>query len=269
MRFLKKGGNKMSYFKFQNSKIHYEVYGKGRPLLYVHGWNSSYDNFKQNLLGDLKNKYMVILLDLPGYGKSERTGISFENFSSIIDKLLGVLKIKKINLVGSCMGSAIGLDYAIKNPQRIDKLIVIETYIKFPLILHFLRIKKTKSFLFNFFVFNKVGSFVTKKYLLLDNFKYRENFFESFQKNDKKTSLEYLNLLWQYSKIDHYKRMESLDRKVYILVGDKTRGAIIRTAEKIRQSIKKSDLIFVENSGHFPIEENSKEIIRIIESSFV
>ena len=172
----------MPHISFQNSKIYYEVHGKGEPLLYIHGWNGCMDSFKFNLLDRLKKKYQIILFDLPGYGDSQEIKLSFEILCKLVTKLLDALKIEKVNLLGFCMGAIVSLDYTIRNQERVKKLILIETYIDFPFIIWPLVLRGINKPLIRFFRFNKLGISLTKNHLFMKNKKYRTEFFELFQK---------------------------------------------------------------------------------------
>lgn len=259
----------MPYLIFNNSRIYYESYGKGEPLLYIHGWNGSIDSFKFNLLNDLKNEYQIILLDLPGCGRSDNIELSYINLCELIDKLVEELQIGKFNLMGFCMGATIALDYVIRNQDKVKKLILVDTYIKFPLILKPLLVNTLNSYIFRFFLDTKLGMCLTKRYLFLKNYKYRDGFFQGFQKSDTKTSLEYVRLLNEYSKIDHYNRMKEVRTNVIIIVGDLTSSTIIKTAKKINRNIENSKLIFLNDSGHFPIEENGTDLTKLLKHILV
>lgn len=254
----------MPYFNFNNSRIYYEVHGKGEPLLYIHGWNGSIESFKFNLLDKLAKRYRIIIFDLPGCGNSQKIDLSFEKLSAIIDKLLDILKIKKVNLIGFCMGAIIALDYSIRKQERVNKLILIETYIDFPWIVFPLIVNKLNSGLFRFFLFKKIGKYIIKKHLFLEGYRYRKEFFKMFQKANPKISFDYIKLLWNYSRINHYRRMGSLRTEVNLILGRHTSRTIIRTAEKISKNIPKSNILFLDKAGHFPLEENSLGLSKLI-----
>lgn len=61
----------MSYFKYQSKNIFYEEIGTGKPLLLLHG-NTASSNMFLSLVEQYACEYKVILLDFPGYGKSDR-----------------------------------------------------------------------------------------------------------------------------------------------------------------------------------------------------
>jgi len=258
----------MPFIEFNRSKIYYEVHGKGEPLLFFHGWNGSIESFKYNLLKKLEGNFKIILIDLPGYGNSEKIILSFDNLSSLTNHFLKYLEIDRINLAGYCMGSIFALDYAIRNPEKVSKIMLIESYIDIPFFVYPLLIGKIKKPLFNFFLFSQPGSLLTKKYLYLPGFKYRDRFFEGFKRAIPETSLNYIEMLYNYSKADHSPRFHSIGIPVSIITGEKTHSSIVKSALKLQKNIKNSSMIYLENSAHFPIEENSAKLAEIIKEFF-
>ncbi|MCP4138440.1 MAG: alpha/beta hydrolase [bacterium] len=257
----------MANLIFNNSNIYYEITGnehsKEDPLLFLHGWHGSSASFKQNLMDLLKDKYRVIILDLPGYGKSGEIELSFENIAALINSLLDLEQLTRVNLLGFCMGAVFSLDYAVRNPARVTKVMLVEAYINYPKIIYPLLIKKINYFLFRFFLHNRVGFFIMKKYLLMNSVAYREDFFETILNINPHVSLDYIRLLWDYSKQDHIDRIREVNVPVCQVVGEKSRRAILKENKKINSLIKTSTLVFIEGCKHFPIEENRYRLSEI------
>lgn len=101
------------YTSFDGTKIYYEVYGKGKPVMLVHGFIVNMNSWKGTALyKDLLNDgYQVILLDLRGNGKSGKphNADAYANDAEAKDilGLMNHLKIKKYSVVGYSRGSII------------------------------------------------------------------------------------------------------------------------------------------------------------------
>ena len=65
------GSNNGKYLSIRGAKVYYEEYGKGTPLLLLHGGFGSISNFNQ-VIGPLSKNYRVIAIDSPGQGRSEQ-----------------------------------------------------------------------------------------------------------------------------------------------------------------------------------------------------
>ncbi|WP_185864376.1 alpha/beta fold hydrolase [Blattabacterium cuenoti] len=104
-------------------KINYKIEGEGIPIVLLHGfmeslevWNLILPYFRN------KKKYKIILIDLPGHGKSffpNRMDIitSMEKTSVIVLKILEKEYINKAIFIGHSMGGYISLSIAEKNPN--------------------------------------------------------------------------------------------------------------------------------------------------------
>ncbi|MFT3681060.1 MAG: alpha/beta hydrolase [Ferruginibacter sp.] len=102
------------YFtSFDNTKIYYEVKGNGRPVLLVHGFTGTCNDWKNKMLFDslVANHFKVIIIDLRGNGKSDqpKTPAAYANDAEAKDiiGLLKFLKVKDYDALGYSRGSII------------------------------------------------------------------------------------------------------------------------------------------------------------------
>ncbi|MCS7198339.1 MAG: alpha/beta fold hydrolase [Candidatus Bipolaricaulota bacterium] len=74
--------------------------------------------------------YRVYAPDLPGYGFSDKPKIAYttEFFIDFVQKLLDALKLSRASLIGLSMGGAIALGVALRAPERVEKLVLIDSY---------------------------------------------------------------------------------------------------------------------------------------------
>lgn len=116
-----------NFFKLKNTQLYFEVYGEGEPVFLLHGNGGSIQDFYQQI-PELLKKYKVIAIDTRGQGKSidSKTGnFTYKLFAEDIKALSDYLGFKKINIVGWSDGGNIGLEFALKYPKQINKLITI------------------------------------------------------------------------------------------------------------------------------------------------
>ncbi|OOQ57513.1 alpha/beta fold hydrolase [Mucilaginibacter pedocola] len=121
------GNNKAvgKYADIRGFKMYYEVYGKGEPLLIIHGNGGSIGDFRYQIPYFAKN-YMVILADSRKQGKSTDAtdSLSYEMMADDLNGLLDNLKVKSANVIGWSDGGIEGLLLAMRNPDKVKKLAV-------------------------------------------------------------------------------------------------------------------------------------------------
>ncbi|MCK9425025.1 MAG: alpha/beta hydrolase [Ignavibacteriaceae bacterium] len=101
-----------------------EGHGK-QTIVLVHGLASNAGFWRYNI-SELAKQYRVIAVDLPGYGKSQKDyylyNMSF--FADQIKRLVDELKIDKFIYVGHSMGGQVGINFAMRFPDRLEKLVL-------------------------------------------------------------------------------------------------------------------------------------------------
>ncbi|MFX1390381.1 MAG: alpha/beta fold hydrolase [Promethearchaeota archaeon] len=124
----------MPYIKVNDLKIfYYDNNREGTPLLFIHGWLGSSIEWRYQLFY-FDSKKHILLLDLPGFGKSDKPKIDYsvDFFSEKIISVLKLLKYNYIYIIGHSFGGLIALNIAYQYPNLIKKLVLISTPIPNP-----------------------------------------------------------------------------------------------------------------------------------------
>jgi 3-oxoadipate enol-lactonase len=109
-------------------ELHYEVTGRGEPVLLLHGLGScSLDWEKQ--MPALKERYTVITLDVRGHGQSgkPRGPYSIGLFAQDVARVLEKLALGPAHVVGISMGGMIAFQLAVDAPRLVRTLTVINS----------------------------------------------------------------------------------------------------------------------------------------------
>ncbi len=115
------------FLKVKNADLYYEVYGEGEPIVLLHGNSGSIKDFYQQI-PVLSKKYKVIALDTRGQGRSTDTSknnLTYSIFADDLKVLTDELGFKKINIVGWSDGGNTGLEFVLKYPENVSKLVTI------------------------------------------------------------------------------------------------------------------------------------------------
>ncbi len=104
-------------------RVWYAVFGRGEPVLLLHGGLAN-ANYWGHQVRALQRHYQVIVMESRGHGRSSRNQepYGYDLMASDVVGLLDHLKIRKAAIVGWSDGAIIGLDIAMKHPERVTKL---------------------------------------------------------------------------------------------------------------------------------------------------
>jgi len=123
------------YIDVNDIKICYEIHGREDqyPILLVHGFGAKKEHWIAQV-GALSEKYKVILFDNRDAGKTSRSNrpYTMETLANDIKCLMDKLNIDKTHIIGWSMGGAIVQNFVLKYPERVNKVILINTFLDLP-----------------------------------------------------------------------------------------------------------------------------------------
>ena len=106
-------------------QLHYVELGQGQLLILLHGNGESCDYFEHQI-AYFSKQYHVIALDTRGHGKSPRGEKPFtiKQFAEDLHDFMDEIGIEKAHILGFSDGGNIALTFALKYPDRVEKMIV-------------------------------------------------------------------------------------------------------------------------------------------------
>lgn len=217
------GKNKSGKFlDINDAKIYYEIYGKGEPLVLLHGNGGSISDFYKQI-PFLAKQFQVIAIDTRGQGRSTNLSdkdYTYQQFSEDLNQLMDYLNIDKFSLVGWSDGGNTGLIFTKTYPNRVKKLVTIGA---------------------NLFPEGVEDS-------LLTDFK---NQYSNPENTGDKRLLKLMLTQPQLTALD----LKSIASPVLIIAGEKD---VIKEdhSKLIKNSIEDSELLIIPNAGHYvPFEQ--------------
>jgi pimeloyl-ACP methyl ester carboxylesterase len=116
------------YAKFDKTKVHYKSLGKGdTALVLIHGWTADMNSWRYQVPA-FDGKVRLILIDLPGHGKSDKpkTDYTMDYFAKAIDAVLTEAGVEKAVLAGHSMGTPVVRQYYRRFPKKVLGLVAVD-----------------------------------------------------------------------------------------------------------------------------------------------
>jgi pimeloyl-ACP methyl ester carboxylesterase len=115
----------MSIVTLDGEMIHYEVLGRGRPLFFLHGWVGSWRYWIPTMQA-ASISFRTYALDLWGFGDTVKRPEHYhvDDQVKLVCDFMDELGIMKIALVGHGLGAVVGLQFLLRYPSRVDRLML-------------------------------------------------------------------------------------------------------------------------------------------------
>lgn len=254
--------------------VHYEAYGHGRPVLLLHGWLNSWALWRPTieLLGQ---EFRLYALDFLGFGDSgSRTEeFSVSNFVLMVNEFMERLAIKKAPLVGHSMGGTVALSTAINYPEKVVKVIVIGSPIQGASLSPLLRLAAYRGWvglserapaLYHVFQAGFLPFLRGYAYFMAKDGKMvGDMLMADVAKLGAAPFFESIGTLRQ---TDLRPRVGELQLPVLGIYGKKDIIVDPKQAKVLKQALPTSQIAWFENSGHFPMIDESTRFHETVRS---
>ncbi len=125
----KYGQESSQFLNIDGARIHLRDTGNpnGPTIIFIHGFGASLHTWEDWSRG-LEQEFRVIRFDLPGFGLTgpdTKVDYSDDRTNQLLLKLMDTLHVKKADIIGNSIGGRIAWYFAAKNPDRVEKLVLI------------------------------------------------------------------------------------------------------------------------------------------------
>ncbi|GAB4423030.1 MAG: alpha/beta hydrolase [Anaerolineales bacterium] len=116
----------MSALLLEGQIIHYEVLGRGRPIIFLHGWVGSW-RYWISSMQIASTSFRAYALDFWGFGDTARDPqkYSLNQQADLLNRFLDDLGIAKVAIVGHGLGALVGFTYASRWPTSVDRVMAV------------------------------------------------------------------------------------------------------------------------------------------------
>jgi len=254
----------MSSITTDKGLLHYEVFGKGKPVIFLHGWLGSWGLWQETMsaIGKTNRAYA---LDFWGFGDSndKLTSYNVQDFVDLIRQFMDQLGIQKAPLVGHSMGGTVSLMTAINDPDRIQKVVVIGSPIEgnslsLPLRLAGKRI--VAVLLFRYFGLFRKSLKIVSPLICKD-----PHFPEIIDHDLSRTNLEsFLNSIRSLNQVDLRSDLEKIKIPVLGMYGKRDNIVSPAQHKPLKTGIPHAQIKIFSESGHFIMLEEPKLFLQLI-----
>jgi pimeloyl-ACP methyl ester carboxylesterase len=247
--------------------VHYEVFGRGKPVILLHGWLGSWGLWQQTM-ADLGRSYRTYALDFWGFGESGRKRVTYavQDFVSLVDQFMEQLGIERAPLVGHSMGGTVSLSVAMQYPQRVSKVAVAGSPIAGSSLAPLLKLAGYRPIAF--VLFHLMGPFrAWMKYFYSRRICTDPRFPEMMDRDLSRTTLEsFLTSIATLRRTDLRPLLEQVKVPVLGMYGDRDRVVHPLQWEPLEQGARCAKIARFPQAGHFMMLENPVEFSRILKS---
>lgn len=242
--------------------------GEGIPIILIHGLSACVYTWRK-IFYPLSKRFHVYAYDLRGCGCSEklRYNYSIDSLTEDLREFMDYFKIDRAILIGNSLGGEIGLNMTIKYPDRVNKLILIDTAG------YKMNLKKTNSLvklarislmpqLINIFT-SKVLVACAARFLLNNHKVINDEFINAYYCGfrTKRGVYGFVSLIRNLSYNEFYfEKIKEIEKPTLIIWGENDRLISSKDAYKIAQEIRNSTLVIFPNCGHGAQEEYSEKL---------
>ena len=230
--------------------VNYIRYGTDSKttIVLLHGWGQNIEMMKP--IGDnFKDKFNILIIDLPGYGKSDEPNKTWTvfDYSDMVHELLEKLDIKNPILMGHSFGGKISIDYASR--YNVKKLVLFASPFKKEIQKESLKLKMLKT-LKKVPILNKLENFA-KRHIGSTDY--------------KNASVRMREILVQTVNLDLTEEAKKITCPTLIFWGTQDKAVPVDEAYELEKLIKDSGVVIYEGT-HYTYLEYLPQVVNVLQS---
>ena len=116
----------MSAILLEGQIVHYEVLGRGRPTIFLHGWVGSW-RYWISSMQVASTSFRAYGLDLWGFGESARDPMRYtiDQQTDLLSRFLDEMGIGKVAIIGHGLGALVGFNFCSRWTQSVDRMMAV------------------------------------------------------------------------------------------------------------------------------------------------
>jgi haloalkane dehalogenase len=265
----------MKHVSIEEINISYIEKGEGNPLVLVHGIPTS-SFLWRDMIEELSAHGRVIALDLPGFGLSDpppNGDYTISNYARLLESFLEALSIEGATLVCHDFGGPIVLTYALRHPEKYQRLIILDTFLHtdlppWPLLMKIAKIRPIGEVLM--WLGGKAIARAGLEEGVMDKARISEEIVQRYYMPDgnpdklNKTMLGTLRVDYMEDLEFIEKNLSTIEKPTLIVWGESDRFLPLYLGDRIHEDIKGSRMERIPDCGHFVPEDQPERATEMI-----
>jgi pimeloyl-ACP methyl ester carboxylesterase len=237
----------MSVVFVDGNRIHYETFGRGKPIVFVHGWLGSW-RYWVPVMEVLAVDHKTYALDLWGFGDSDkrREWYDVQMYVEMLTAFLDELGISSVPLVGHTLGAAIAVNLAVRHPNLVSKVLAVSLPLSADAI-------------------NRKLLTAGPNDVLARLFWHRQRPYDEVENSLPKIAKNAVALTIQaVARLDLRETLEEVDVPVLTVYGDRDNVISLDQADELEENHYTARSIVLPESHHFPMLDQTAKFARLL-----
>ncbi|MEN8242144.1 MAG: alpha/beta hydrolase [Chloroflexota bacterium] len=254
----------MSTITTDQGIVHYEVFGRGRPVILLHGWLGSWGLWHKTMTG-LHGQYRTYALDFWGFGESgkKRETYNISDFVGLVDQFMEQLGIVQAPMIGHSMGGTVSLAFTIKHPEKVSKVGVIGSPVDGESLAFLLKLAGKPliaKLVHNALWALKLGIRSAAPFITKD-----KRWYEMISADLSQTTTEsFLLSIKSLRSTDLTEQLSSIQVPVMGIFGAKDNIVNPNQKDVVLNLAQQPHVNFFENAGHFPMLDDPELFLQVV-----
>ncbi|MEM8859481.1 MAG: alpha/beta hydrolase [Chloroflexota bacterium] len=259
----------MSSIVTEKGILHYETLGRGKPVILLHGWINSWDVWRESMIHLAREGegVRVYALDFWGFGLSngeteEESSFEIDSYVDMVYQFMEKLGIQKAPIFGHSMGGTVALKFSIRYPEKVDRIVVVGSPI----------VGNTLNFFLKLSGINFIAELVWRYPILRDTvmrivlFGDQKSVKTMLMRDVKRANMHsFFKSIGDLHATDLCQELEENEVPILGIFGKSDNIVSPSNADLLRKARKDSEVVIMENSRHFPMVDEPKRFLEVID----
>lgn len=228
--------------QIETATIYYEVGGAGKPLVLIHGLSGSTRWWSQNAAFFARH-FQVYMVDLLGFGQGRGQRFALQDSAGLLLIWMDKLAIEKASLIGHSMGGYIAIDLAANDPERVDRIVVVDGLV-YPL---------GKAHLQNLWRLLQALRYASSNFLPV-------LFMDAFRAG----LLTLFSAIREVFDADISTSLDGIKAPALIVWGEYDMVLPVEIGWRLHEQLTGSELVVIEGAGHNPMWDRPEQFNKIV-----